>query len=583
MWSRIDKLTGADPLLDFEHAVKSRTAFTYSVVLAAMGWLNAFMLHASGEGRPGMVWIGILAGAVALGCGAIGVITRRPNLTMGLIFVFAVLLFIPSVWGNRGSLPPSTIYVPGIMLGFYLVWGVRSLIVVVPPIVIMLVSILRLGTEYGDTATTPLAALVYAVGFACLWVVFIGSLFRSASTKAQAEILRSNAALEDALDAVRSSSRAKSEFLANMGHEIRTPLNGVLGMTKVMLDEGDLTEQQVRRLRLIDESGQTLLDLLNDLLDLSKIDSGHVELDLQAFDAEALTRDLAEFWRPQAEAKGLTLTTRTEFGAPLWLQGDTLRMRQILNNLLGNAVKFTRLGGITLDVSAAPVADGERTALRIAVTDTGPGIPADRQESIFEPFSQVDTSTTREYGGTGLGLAICRKLAGSMGGTIDLASDPGQGSSFTLNLILPRTDEPEHEPSVTDEPALTLDAGVRILVVDDVATNQVVLRALLQQAVDSATLEVECAGSAREAINKAAAQDYDLILMDIQMPEMDGVSAMRSIRQNPRSADSRIIAVTAMASPESKDMLLADGFSDYLAKPIDATSLRRVLKACLAA
>jgi signal transduction histidine kinase len=302
IWHRIDALTGVDPNVDLKKTVDSRVAFTYSVILAVMAWLNAAMLHLSGDGRPGMVWIGMIAGTVALACGALGVWTKRPHLTMALILVFAVALYTPSAWGNRGFLPPSAIYLPGILLGFYLVWGARSLFVLGPLILGFLAYIYFLGDQYPAEGEWPLTALIVALAFACIWVSFIGSIFRSASQQAAAEMTRVNTELATALDAANAGSRAKTDFLANMGHEVRTPLNGVLGMTNVLLNDGVISDLQRERLTLIEESGKALHEMLNDILDLSKIEAGRLELETTEFDLPALVHSISGLWAAPAEA-----------------------------------------------------------------------------------------------------------------------------------------------------------------------------------------------------------------------------------------------------------------------------------------
>jgi signal transduction histidine kinase/ActR/RegA family two-component response regulator len=577
IWRRIDGLTGSDPRVDLSGAVNARIAFTYSVILSVMAMLNAMMLQFSGDGRPGMVLVGVAASAVALGSGVAGIVLRRPNVTMVLILVFAVALYIPSAWGNRGFLPPSAIYIPGVLMGFYLVWGWRCLILIAPLTIAFLVYIHQLATDYPATADAPMTAMLMALGFACIWVIFIGSIFRSANEQASAQMRQTNSELAAALEAVQASSQAKSEFLANMGHEVRTPLNGVLGMTKVLLNEGDLTPRQRERLELIDVSGGALHDLLNDILDLSRVQAGRLELARDDFCLSDLVRGVAARWQDEAVAKGLKLEVSLETISVDHLCGDPVRLRQVLDKLVGNAVKFTSVGRVDFEVDQPSDANDGAIETRFRVRDTGPGIGLDQQAAIFETFSQADTSATRRYGGSGLGLAVSRHLAEEMGTHIRLESRPGEGAMFEMRLQLPVAStlaEPAEQPA---DAKIRANDAVRILVVDDVATNQIVLKALIGQYLDAETLVIDLASSGREAINAVAAKGYDLVLMDIQMPEMDGVTAMRCMREVATADGMRIAAVTALASPESERALLDDGFCDYLPKPVTSDTLRELL------
>ena len=264
--------------------------------------------------------------------------------------------------------------------------------------------------------------------------------------------------------------------------------------------------------------------------------------------------------------------------------GDPVRLRQVINNLLGNAVKFTHAGRISVSLAAVGEARNGKTRIRLAVRDTGIGIPGNKQDAIFDPFSQVDASVTRCYGGTGLGLAICRRLVAKMDGRISLSSKMGRGSTFTVDLPMEQVVAPGRD-SVKRDPASVepLSLAGRVLVVDDVITNQLVLKAMIQQIIQADDLIVDCASGGREAVNKATSLAYDVVLMDIQMPEMDGVSAMQCIRETRKSCDARIIAVTALASDDHRREFLTAGFTDYLPKPVEIAELRRVLKTALPA
>ncbi|WP_291844905.1 ATP-binding protein [Maricaulis sp.] len=587
LWRQIDRWTGADPQIDFDFAVKSRIAVAYTTIFTLMGLVNAFVLVFVLDGRPGMAELGFASAALAAGVGYTGLRLRRPNLTILVMITLASIVLFAAAWANRGSFPPATLYLPGIVLGAYIAWGARAALFAILPLTAYFGLIIATA-EYSATGPlgfrpSELLNMLIATGaLSCVWIVLFGSSFRSATTDAQAALTEANKQLESALISAQQANRAKSDFIANMSHEVRTPLNGVLGMTNILQADPALSEDHRRSLDLIDDSGKALLELLNDILDLSKIEADALELDAREFDIAALVRNTTDHWRPQAESKGVALTVNNQLGDPAFVLGDSIRLRQIINNLLGNAVKFTHTGRISLSLAAVGEVRDGKTRVRLAVRDTGIGIPGNKQEAIFDPFSQVDPSVTRRYGGTGLGLAICRRLVAKMDGKITLSSKMGRGSTFTVDLPMQRVAAPGTE-IVKRDPASNapLSVAARVLVVDDVVTNQLVLKAMVQQIIKADELIVDCASGGREAVNKATSLTYDVVLMDIQMPEMDGVSAMQCIRETRKSSDARIIAVTALASDDHRREFLAAGFTDYLPKPVEIGELRRALKAAL--
>jgi len=575
-------MIGVDATTGFDRMIRYRVALAFTVTMVATALINVAILALSGEGRPGMATLGLASGLVYAAIGVIGLKLRRPNLTIALVLAATLMTLIGAVWGNRGGFPPAMIYLPSIALSVYVAWGVRAAAaagaVLVSLLVMVVIASQRLaGTPLELIPVELVMVLAIITGFASLWVVFLGSTFRSAMHAANADLENANERLKSALIAAEVANHSKSEFLAMMSHEIRTPLNGVLGMTRVMQGDGALTERQSHSLAVINESGENLLELLNDILDLSKIEADAVAIEAIELDIVALAASVTGHWQLQSEAKGLTLTlAEHDIAVPLLL-GDPIRIRQILNNLLGNAVKFTSSGRISVELSQSPADANGRIETVVAVTDTGEGIADDKLATIFNAFSQADSSTTRKFGGTGLGLAICRKLADRMGGRLSVESQAGIGSRFTFALRSQPGDGSMRAKVETIALPLRPGRPVAILAVDDVRTNQLVLAAMLGQAVLGEEITIDCASSGAEALAATTVKTYDVILMDIQMPEMDGYMALRRLRENPAMAMVPVIAVTALTSGLDRRKIAAAGFCDYLAKPYELATLRQAL------
>jgi signal transduction histidine kinase/NO-binding membrane sensor protein with MHYT domain/ActR/RegA family two-component response regulator len=376
-------------------------------------------------------------------------------------------------------------------------------------------------------------------------------------------------ALAAAVENAEAGSRAKSEFLATMSHEIRTPLNGVLGMAQALATER-LTASQRAKLEVIQQGGETLLSVLNNILDLSKVEAGSLGLEDGVVDAGRIARTVQGIFSANATEKGIGLTVTVSPTAEGQWRGDPMRVQQILQNLVSNAVKFTESGGVAIKVGRL----GD--VLVLAVSDTGPGVTAAFEGRMFDAFTQADASTTRRFGGTGLGLSICRALVQLMGGEIELNSYPGKGATFTVRLPLERIAAPvDEKPAVADEPVQDL-AGLRLLAAEDNVMNQVVLRALLEPF----GVDPHMAATGEEALNAWEAGDWDVILMDVQMPEMDGPSATRRIRELERTRGLRrtpIIGLTANAMTHQTEEYLAHGMDQVVAKPYNIAELVRAI------
>lgn len=382
------------------------------------------------------------------------------------------------------------------------------------------------------------------------------------------------AELVNAREKAEQANEAKTTFLATISHEVRTPLNGVLGLLTVLRDDKSLNETQHNYVLTAQQSARQLLGLLNEILDISKMEAGKLELETIPFQIGDTIRGAVDLIRSQASAKSLTVETDISETLNSTVMGDEGRLRQIILNLLSNAVKFTDKGKITVKAITRQ-ADSEQLSASIQISDTGIGFNNDERERLFQPFKQMDSNSTRKISGTGLGLSICKHLIESMGGSIDATSQPGKGANFTLELTLKRAEKSQQTAHEKQAP-LPINLGwppVRILLAEDSATNQMVIQAML---TDTGYI-IDTANNGLEAVEALKSFNYDLVLMDIFMPEMDGVTATQEIRKIDTAQETPIIALTANAMKGDRERYIETGMDDFLTKPVDKQELLAVL------
>jgi signal transduction histidine kinase/CheY-like chemotaxis protein/HPt (histidine-containing phosphotransfer) domain-containing protein len=553
------------PLEAYSGAHLSPAAAPAFAVLALTLLASSTPRLAAWPGMPVLSALNVLVGLAVLmlhGYGVIGPMFAGDAMGRPTAIAFAALCIGTAIaQAERGPLSLLVRASPGGMV-------VRGLFV---PVFAFLAVLRLLAQRAGAFESVTGVLCVTSLTF--VMVVYL--TVRAAASVDRAEAARraaqdDEAAMAATRDAAVAASLAKSEFLAAMSHELRTPLNAVVGVTW-LLEQSHLTDEQRQHAHLIRAGGMQLLAVIDDVLDLSRIEAGKLALAPRAFAVRELFEAAVRLLVPRAAEKGLAIGMQVAADVPAHLVGDEGRLRQILINLLGNAVKFTERGRVDLIVKT------EGARLAVTVRDTGIGIAADKQEMVFERFTQADTSTTRRYGGTGLGLAISRQLVELMGGSIGVRSEPGVGSEFWFAVELPRAEKEAVVPSTPAARAATLPAGVRVLVVEDDLTNQFVSRRMLELL----GCQVAIASSGPEALARAATDVYDVVLMDCQMPGMDGYETTARIRASSGTAtDAKvpIVGLTAYAMRGDRARCLEAGMDDYLAKPVVWDQLRMTLE-----
>ncbi len=522
-----------------------------------------------GNTRGAQILVGAVASLVLLeGANRRGAEVHKVGVGLTAIVWAGVVLLCTVVGGGLSA--PAIILLPAVPAVAAFASGRRAAMAWTIVSILTVVAMYGLAPLIPPTVLAPPALPNMRLLGGLLSLMLVGATVLSYDTKnrQQQEALEfARKEAEDARKRAEQATRAKSAFLATMSHEIRTPLTAVVGVAEV-LQHTATDPQQAHQLSLVDSAGRTLLGLVDNVLDLSRIESGQLELEWIPVDLGEIVHDVGQVLQVRAQPKRIELTAAHT--GPSWVVGDPLRLRQVLLNLVGNAVKFTDTGKVALRCEVSPGPAPDRYRVRLTVSDTGVGISAEQQETIFEPFVQADQGTARRFGGSGLGLSIVTQLVKAMDGKLSLDSEPGRGTTVTVDLLLAPGPKVEAKPEAT--PAVPK-RSLRLLLVEDNPINQQVVRLMLAQW----DCEVEVASDGFEAVRMVLEEShrFDLVLMDCQMPGMDGMEATRRIRAGGSTVP--IVALTANATPSDRAMCLAAGMDDFTTKPIRLDALQSVL------
>ena len=521
------------------------------------------------------VWLGVYFGVQLAELALNGPLLKKPPQTLVRASLIAIVLYVPGalVFGSLGPLLWVSGGHYGPVLGFAVAAGAMTNMIAVSrgsrmafivsstpfAIMLMLMPMLDAGKIPAPIlGTVAFAAIVIILNVIGAWLTTEKA--RAAEREAVLESDRRRRELEAAID-------AKSAFVAMICHELRTPISAIMaGAGELGRSASCNTGRE--QAELIGHAGQMMRTLLNDMLDFSRLEAGRMSVEHMPLDLRRTVLEAVRMWKPQADAKGIRLRLDGAAQLPQWVSGDPIRLRQILNNLLSNAIKFTQEGSVTLRLEAGPELAGRRT-ISMSVEDTGPGMTPQQIERLFTPYDQLDSGAARKHGGSGLGLVISRELARLMEGDLSVRSAAGAGAIFTLTLTMDEADAPaaEQAPAAVE---------ARVLVVDDHAVNRQAIALVLSPL--GITPEMAC--SAEEGLERLAHEPFDIVLMDVYMPGMDGREATRRLRATPGpNCDTPVIAITASATPKDWDACLAAGMNGYVAKPIEPAQLYAVLEA----